>query len=146
MGKRTKEPQLCHYCKLLLAPRFIVPCKVTCGRFFCRKCLTRYYKFSRPKCAKLPSATWKCPVCTKRCYCEGCQANTISSNSKYKKKIKNPEKKKYKNDDILQRNLEHHEKMHHSKMSVAPSFDKTKDKPSSQKEALPLPPLSSIGL
>lgn len=73
MGKRSKVLRFCHYCKLSAPPRFMVPCQIPCGLYFCRKCLTKYYKYSRPKCAKLPSVNWRCPVCTSKCQCEDCQ-------------------------------------------------------------------------
>lgn len=146
MGKRTKEPHICHYCKLALAPRFIVPCKVPCGRFFCRKCLTRYYKFSRTKCAKLPSATWRCPVCTKKCYCESCQDNAILSSSKCKNQFKNPEKKKIKNHNMLQKTEEDPEGICRPNTEVYPSIEKTKDRLLASKDKESLPPFYSICL
>lgn len=84
MGKRAQPRRFCHYCNYTGPPRFMVLCQVGCDLSFCRKCLTRYYKYSRTKCSKLPSVNWRCPVCTKKCQCEECQEVATVSCSKNK--------------------------------------------------------------
>ena len=60
----------CHYCKRSFNQKSLVGCKVkNCGNFFCRKCLTSKYKFSKQKANQLPTTTWKCPTCTCKCLC-----------------------------------------------------------------------------
>lgn len=72
MPKRNRTRNSCHNCSITLPPRFMVPCQLLCGRHFCRKCLTKYYKYSRPKCSRLPSVNWKCPACAGKCICKNC--------------------------------------------------------------------------
>ena len=63
----------CHSCKCDIAEAFSVPCRADhCHKFFCQKCLTSRYKYSKAKAASLPSINWKCPVCTRRCFCLEC--------------------------------------------------------------------------
>ena len=97
--KKLRVRNCCHYCKLPSPPRFLVPCKIPCGLYFCRKCLIKYYKFSRVKCSKLPTANWKCPVCTIKCQCSDCRkSNSVQPIEKVQKnkelmklKKRNPE-------------------------------------------------------
>ena len=63
----------CHSCKCESALELLVPCKNSCcGLLYCRKCLTSRYKYSRAKAANLPTLSWRCPVCTCRCFCDNC--------------------------------------------------------------------------
>ena len=63
----------CHSCKFLIDPSLLVPCKNThCNYFFCHKCLTRHYKYSKAKVVRLPTANWRCPYCVSRCQCDDC--------------------------------------------------------------------------
>jgi hypothetical protein len=65
--------RLCHSCKCDFPLEFLVPCRNTCcNRLYCRKCLTSRYKYSRVKASHLPTPNWKCPVCTRRCWCADC--------------------------------------------------------------------------
>ncbi len=64
----------CHSCKCEIAEALSVPCRSDhCHKFFCQKCLTSRYKYSKAKAATLPSLNWKCPVCTRRCFCIECE-------------------------------------------------------------------------
>lgn len=84
---------ICHCCKLELTGDILVPCKSeTCHHFFCRKCLTSHYKYSKAKTARLPSLKWKCPICKSRCYCDEC----INAGYSQKPKKQTPKPKKYK--------------------------------------------------
>lgn len=70
---------ICHCCKTQTFPHFLVPCKTSgCGFFFCHRCLTSRYKYSKAKVVKLPTAHWKCPVCAERCQCDECISAGIS--------------------------------------------------------------------
>ena len=65
--------RICHSCKCETEGNFLVPCHAEgCHKFFCRRCLTSRYKFSKAKAAHLPSFNWRCPACTRRCYCADC--------------------------------------------------------------------------
>ena len=65
----------CHSCKQEFAESQSVACREDhCCKFFCQRCLTSRYKYSKTKAATLPSLNWKCPVCTKRCFCPDCIA------------------------------------------------------------------------
>lgn len=64
---------ICHCCKKLISSELIIPCKTKlCKLFFCHKCLTSRYKYSKVKVSKLPTPNWKCPVCANRCRCKDC--------------------------------------------------------------------------
>ena len=66
---------LCHCCKHSCIANYLISCKISgCGKFFCHKCLTSRYKYSKTKVAKLPTSTWKCPVCTGKCKSDECQS------------------------------------------------------------------------
>lgn len=63
----------CHSCKREAPLDCLVQCKSgCCCLLYCRRCLTSRYKYSRAKAANLPTAHWKCPVCSNRCHCETC--------------------------------------------------------------------------
>ncbi len=63
----------CHSCKCDSNIDQLVRCRNPgCGLFYCRRCLTSRYKYSRAKAANLPTLNWQCPVCCKRCYCDTC--------------------------------------------------------------------------
>lgn len=76
-SNRILKP-VCHSCKLLVDPLFLVPCKIVhCDCFFCHKCLTSRYKYSKAKVVSLSTANhrgvnWKCPYCMSRCQCNDC--------------------------------------------------------------------------
>ena len=74
MRGRKKSTNFCHRCSQIRPPRFLVACQNSCGMYFCKKCLIRYYKYSREKCSKLPSPNWKCPACSKKCGCQKCNS------------------------------------------------------------------------
>lgn len=90
MGRRAQPHHPCHFCNKTGPSRFLVCCQSVCDLSFCRKCLTRHYKYSRPKCAKLPSVSWKCPVCTRKYRCKECLQSTaiLSIKGKDKKLVK----------------------------------------------------------
>lgn len=70
---------LCHCCKKEQAVEFLVPCKSPgCNLFFCHKCLTSRYKYSKVKVSKLPTAHWRCPVCANRCQCTECLESGVT--------------------------------------------------------------------
>jgi len=72
-GYKEVVKRRCHSCKCEVAESLLVPCKMECcHKFFCLKCLTSRYKYSKAKASTLPSINWKCPVCTRRCYCNEC--------------------------------------------------------------------------
>jgi hypothetical protein len=65
--------RICHSCKCEADGELLVPCRAEgCHKFFCRRCLTSRYKFSKAKASHLPSQNWRCPACTRRCYCTEC--------------------------------------------------------------------------
>ena len=65
---------MCHCCKRFTSSEFIVPCKTPgCNLLFCNRCLTSRFKYSHAKADRLPTAHWKCPVCTHKCKCDICQ-------------------------------------------------------------------------
>lgn len=80
----------CHSCKCEVLEGNLVACQSECcHKFFCQKCLTSRYKYSRAKAAKLPSFHWKCPVCARHCYCDDCLAsNNPPKKRRLIKKIK----------------------------------------------------------
>lgn len=60
----------CHYCAVQLDKSVVVRCKdSSCGMSYCRPCLTKQYKYSKKAAKQLPTATWRCPKCTGKCYC-----------------------------------------------------------------------------
>jgi hypothetical protein len=63
----------CHSCKCDFPTECLVSCRnMCCKLLYCRKCLTSRYKYSKAKSANLPTLNWKCPVCTRKCYCPEC--------------------------------------------------------------------------
>lgn len=84
---------LCHCCKKSWISDYLVPCKTPfCGRLFCYKCLTSRYKYSKAKAARLPTPSWRCPVCTHKCHCEECQTGDFQIRQK---SIRKPKIKKF---------------------------------------------------
>lgn len=148
MGRRPKPPQICHFCKLLLASRYVVPCKLLCGQYFCRRCLTSQYKYSRQKCAKLPSRAWRCPVCTNKCGCESCKETAIEASDKGKAEVKEHGKTKAmirKGSEKLKENdIQNNKRIHWKKRIIGFDIRKTNDKCLRLKIKQPLPPFSSI--
>ncbi len=70
----------CHSCKCDCPAEQLVPCRSPgCKLFYCRRCLTSRYKYSKTKSANLPTMSWKCPVCCHRCYCETCISAGVSA-------------------------------------------------------------------
>lgn len=64
---------ICHCCKCTVPNELTVCCMTPgCNLFYCHRCLTSRYKYSYAKTAKLPTPKWKCPVCTRRCWCNEC--------------------------------------------------------------------------
>jgi len=144
MGKRAQPRRFCHYCTNTGPPRFMVLCQVGCDLSFCRKCLTRYYKYSRTKCSKLPSVNWRCPVCTKKCQCEGCQGAATISCSKNKGVGKHALYKKG-----ISTNMPEKFKKPNKKLTSARNYFKSPNGKryqvsSDSKKEQPLPPFSSI--
>ncbi len=90
-GYREVVRRCCHSCGNDIAEALSVPCRgEQCHLVFCQKCLTSRYKYSRVKASSLPSINWRCPVCTKRCYCSECvKAGCIPKKRKLLSK-KNP--------------------------------------------------------
>ncbi len=75
-GFREIIKRRCHSCKCEIDEELSVPCRgENCHLFFCQKCLTSRYKYSKVKAASLPSLNWRCPVCTRRCFCEDCASS-----------------------------------------------------------------------
>lgn len=40
-----------------------------CRASYCRRCLSRWYKYAKKLLKKLPSDTWRCPKCQQKCIC-----------------------------------------------------------------------------
>jgi hypothetical protein len=67
---RKNRKAVRHHCNRSLGESKAVKCKEEkCENRFCRRCLVRYYKYSKEAARMLPSATWKCPKCTSKCVC-----------------------------------------------------------------------------
>jgi len=82
---------ICHCCKMETSLDSLVLCKSSCcNLFFCHKCLTSRYKYSKVKVSKLPTPHWKCPVCANRCQCDQCIKAGITAPIK-KKRMKRKE-------------------------------------------------------
>ena len=67
-----KKPELkifeCHHCNCKLTTETGIKCqKEICGRYFCKDCLTRLYKYSTISVRQLPSRSWACPHCKFKC-------------------------------------------------------------------------------
>ena len=61
----------CHYCHVSSLSKKLAHCKnLSCRRGFCVRCLTSKYKFSKDVAKRLPTSTWKCPFCIRKCRCE----------------------------------------------------------------------------
>lgn len=79
---RASEPLLkrrCHSCKCEAQIECLVGCRnPSCKLLYCRKCLTSRYKFSKAKASTLPTLNWRCPVCTRRCFCTECLTLGVS--------------------------------------------------------------------
>lgn len=64
------HPATCHYCEKVMGQPDDVQCtNPECALSFCQSCLIRYYRYSRKVAKRLPTPTWKCPKCTKKCLC-----------------------------------------------------------------------------
>ncbi len=60
----------CHYCGRSFEGSKMASCRSPlCHEFYCRKCLTGQYKYSKKAARMLPTPTWKCPRCTNKCMC-----------------------------------------------------------------------------
>ena len=70
--EKVEEVMRCHICN---TDANLVTCMVEERNAFCRTCLTGKYKYSKPVAKKLPSRTWKCPICTQKCKCHPCLLN-----------------------------------------------------------------------
>eukprot|EP00824_Muranothrix_gubernata_P000166 TRINITY_DN1018_c0_g1_i1.p1 TRINITY_DN1018_c0_g1~~TRINITY_DN1018_c0_g1_i1.p1 ORF type:complete len:350 (-),score=4.31 TRINITY_DN1018_c0_g1_i1:13-1062(-) len=63
----------CHHCRQFIDKVNLAECQVKgCKKSYCRICLSSKYKFSKAKALQLPTATWKCPACTRKCSCQAC--------------------------------------------------------------------------
>eukprot|EP00826_Nyctotherus_ovalis_P038557 TRINITY_DN3619_c0_g1_i8.p2 TRINITY_DN3619_c0_g1~~TRINITY_DN3619_c0_g1_i8.p2 ORF type:complete len:122 (+),score=3.47 TRINITY_DN3619_c0_g1_i8:141-506(+) len=62
---------LCHYCEKVIKDSEDVWCtNINCVEHYCRGCLVRLFRFSRKDVKRLPTRSWKCPKCQRRCCCE----------------------------------------------------------------------------
>lgn len=60
----------CHHCSQQLKHNQLAKCQAhECLASFCKKCLTKSYKYSKAAAKELPTTTWKCPKCMQRCKC-----------------------------------------------------------------------------
>jgi len=67
----ASDSAACHCCSKVSEPQKLVKCRDSnCGSFYCRKCLTGQYKYSKKAARLLPTATWRCPQCTSKCMCK----------------------------------------------------------------------------
>jgi len=114
----TMVKRICHSCKCEIGEAFAVPCRAEgCHKFFCQKCLTSRYKYSKAKAASLPSLNWRCPVCTRRCYCLDCiEAGLVVKKRKtvYKHDIYSTRKKRVRKKQRLKRDPQEESSSKHS--------------------------------
>ena len=129
----------CHSCKCDFPLDDLAPCRnLCCGLLYCRKCLTSRYKYSRVKAANLPTFNWKCPVCTRRCFCSECinagvavqiqkaiSKTKVQTSTWYRKKRIRRAKKVEQVDELDQLN-QHHQVDMVEKRSESPSMDMSK--------------------
>ena len=60
----------CHYCSKYISNKVIYCQAKECHLAYCKKCLTRKFKYSRNAVKSLPSRSWKCPKCKQKCDCK----------------------------------------------------------------------------
>ena len=68
---KSQKVLLCHHCGESKREGKIIECQnPPCEEAYCSSCLTKYFKYSKKIVKRLPSATWLCPKCSRKCTCK----------------------------------------------------------------------------